>query len=285
MTYKLTDMSGMEAEKAFKERDTAVFPIGAVHPHGDITLGIDNHSIEEISNRLGKRMKEKIIGLPLLPYGYSAADLGLGQPGRARAGDITVSENCLYEMVMDVCRSIVKHGIKRIIFLNGHGPNTAILTRVAVDLMNELSVLSAVIDWWVLIGELKGHVDPTYKDAHFTEPDVDLALGKLKDATLLKLYESKVPNLHKKILGDKLIPKYDLPIATRIGLRKIGVQFEKGSVIIPLPQATPQDYVAPVGDLGDRVSASKGEDILETIVDYLEKFIEEFQKAVIPNDI
>ena len=264
-------MTAKEAQEAFEKRHIVVFPIGSIHKHGDIPIGIDNQGPEEIALRLGERIPEKTIVLPLLPYGVSSS-------ADVLPGGINTSYTPVREMVKDVCLSVIKHGITHILFLSGHGGNFNALVDVAMEL-HKYGVLSAIVRWYVLIGELKGDVEPTYTDAHITEPCVSAALDLVDDTSILRAGEMRLPTLHKKILGEKFIPKRGSP--------RHSLLFKGGTTQIPLPSAHIDLSNTEPGNwesIADKVSAKKGEDILNNCVDWMEKFIEEFEKAKIPKE-
>ena len=52
-------------------------------------------------------------------------------------------------------------GIRKFVSLNGHGGNTPVLQRVALEL-DERHAMGAILNWWLLAGEL----DPRWKGGH-----------------------------------------------------------------------------------------------------------------------
>lgn len=264
-------MTAKEAQEAFEKRSFAIFPIGAVHKHGDVPIGIDNQSVVEVAKRIGERIPDKVIVLPLLPYGVSShIDI--------LPGGIATSYNPVRDMVKDICMSIIRHGITHILFLSGHGGNPAALVDVAQSLHSH-GVLSAVVQWYVLIREIKGEIEPDYMSVFNTEPSVAAALGLVPDTSILRTGETRLPTLHKEILGEKL--------QARRGYPRHGVTFEGGTAQIPIPRANVSLSDPEPGkweNIADKVSAEKGEDILETCVDWFIKFIGEFEKTKIPDE-
>jgi creatinine amidohydrolase len=269
--FLLDHLTAKEAQEAFKKRHIALFPIGAVHKHGDVPIGIDNQSAEEVARRIGERIPDKVIVLPLLPYGVSSGVNVL-------PGGINTAYAPVRDMVRDVCLSVVKHGITHILFLSGHGGNPDALIDVGGEL-HKYGVLSAVVQWYVLIRELKGEQVPDYQSVFNTEPAVSAALGLVDDISVLRTGEVRLPTLHAEILGDKFTPIRGYP--------RYGVLFEGGSAQIPLPRvhvdlSNPEPGVW--DSIADKVSAERGEDILNTCVDWFIKFLAEFEKKKIPKE-
>jgi creatinine amidohydrolase len=269
--FLLSSMTAREAQEVFKERHIAVFPIGAVHKHGDVPIGIDNQSIEEIAKRLGEKIPDKIIVLPLLPYGVSTN-------GDVLPGGINTSYQPVRGMVKDICMSLIKHGVTHILFLSGHGGNPDALCDVAMDL-HRYGALSSIVQWYVLIRELKGQEDETLNSVFITEPSVSAAIGLVEDISVLRTGEMRLSTLHKKILKDKFTPLTGQP--------RYRVQFEGGSAQIPLPRAHVDLSNPEPGEwenIADKVSVAKGNYILDTVVDWLVRFLEEFEKTKIPEE-
>ena len=286
--YLLNYMNAKEAQEAVEQRDIIVFPIGAVHKHGDGPIGTDCLSCEELARRLGERVPEKVIVLPLLPYGVST--------GAVLPGGIDTSYAPVREMIKDVCMSFVKYGIKHILFLTGHGGNDDACLSVASEL-HKFGVLSAYVRWWDLILQLKGDEDPTYRSIFNIEQDVNAALGFV-DPSVLRSGEMRTgafqDRLRKEIFGDKFPApgKMEGTVICSGGDPRIthvrhGVVFEGGTVQIPIPRAHVDIKDPEPGEwesIAHLVSAEKGEDILNTCADWLVKFIEEFEKLEIPKE-
>jgi len=286
--YLLAHMTAKEAQEAIKKRKIVVFPLGAIHKHGDGPVGTDMFSCQELARRLGEAIPEKVIVLPTLPYGVSEAS--------ALPGGIDTSFTAVQEMVRDVCMSFVKHGIKHILFITGHGGNDAACLGVASEL-HKHGVLSAYVRWWDLILQLKGNKEPSYRNVNILEQSVDAALG-LNELSILRDGETRTEafqlRLRDEVFGDTfmypdkmkgtIICAGESPVVTRI---PHGVVYEGGTIQIPLPRA-PIDINNPEPgewkSIADMVSAEKGEDILETCVEWLVKFLEEFEKLKLPEE-
>ena len=67
-------------------------------------------------------------------------------------GTITVRVETLVNLLKDVCSSLHAHGFKRIILLNGHGPNRQITECASLDLRRD-NIYVAATTYWNLIPE------------------------------------------------------------------------------------------------------------------------------------
>ena len=61
---------------------------------------------------------------------------------------IHVSQAVVDAMVRQIIESLVHHGIRKVLILNGHGGNTATLGNAAQRLQREKGLNVAVVDWW-----------------------------------------------------------------------------------------------------------------------------------------
>ena len=70
-------------------------------------------------------------------------------------GSITVHHETFMRYVVDVIKSVVYHGFKKVIMINGHGSNVPPLDLVARRVMIETDAVVSLTNWWSLI-----QVDP-----------------------------------------------------------------------------------------------------------------------------
>ena len=108
----------------------AVLPLGATEQHGfHLPLNTDAFCAENFGRRAIDRAGDsaKIILLPTLSIGFSMTHT-------AFAGTISLSAQTFMAVIADVCRSVIKHGIKRIVLLNGHVGNVASAGVVATQI-------------------------------------------------------------------------------------------------------------------------------------------------------
>ncbi len=97
--------------------DLAVLPLGAMEQHGPHgPLGTDAY----IAYVIAQGVAEKT-GAFLLPPQW----FGVSRHHMSFAGSLTIKPAVLAELVEDVLESLIHHGIKKILVLNGHGGNTA----------------------------------------------------------------------------------------------------------------------------------------------------------------
>lgn len=110
-----------------RDRTVVVFPIGSVEQHGNhMPLGTDTMLAHEVSLAAASRAGDVVV-LPPPWYGFSAHHMRF-------PGSVTLRAETLMAMVEDVVASVVKHGFRRILVVNGHGGNGGVIDVLASTL-------------------------------------------------------------------------------------------------------------------------------------------------------
>ncbi len=262
----LAEISWEKAEKAFKKTDVALIPSGALHDHGQSPLGVDYLIPAEIAKRLAK--ETNVIVCPPISYGYNPSYMGW------HPGSITVRPQCLYDLGYDICDSLYKWGIRKVIFLNGHGGSTPILENIARTMyLEEQKMLIAIVEWWNLVKEIYKPVQEILQtklknDKHTSANFIEASGALSVDPSCVNLERIRTVNL-KPIFGSKIIP-----IKTTL------VKFENGTIRLMLRNMDIEQ------DHEKICAASKeiGDDMIDTVTSYLTRFIKEFEKLKIPTE-
>jgi len=113
LLYKLT---WPEVKEYLKTNDIVLFPTGSTEQHGKhIAEDNDAFTALEVSRRVAERTG--VLVAPVMPFGYSPHHMGF-------PGSITLPFDVLVNVYVEVCRSLMKHGFKKIVIMNAHGGNT-----------------------------------------------------------------------------------------------------------------------------------------------------------------
>ena len=97
-----------------KKKQIAIIPVGSIEQHGThLPISTDSDIVTEIAFRLS----EKINGLllPTISYGISNEHFPFF--------NLSVKKSTLSKILEDVCESLIKNGISRILIINGHYGN------------------------------------------------------------------------------------------------------------------------------------------------------------------
>ncbi len=119
------------------DRTLVVLPIGAVEQHGPhLPVFTDAMIVQEVLRRaLALRPDDgRVWALPPQAYGKSNEHTGF-------AGTFALGADTLALTLRDIGRGVHASGLRRLMFLNGHGGNPEILDYVARDLRAEFSLL------------------------------------------------------------------------------------------------------------------------------------------------
>lgn len=117
-----SEMIWSEVEKKLKDIKLAIIPTGSCEQHGpNTTFTTDTDRAYEFCKLLGDRINEKALIFPPVTYGVSHHHMGF-------PGTVTLQVKTMIDMLVDIGVNISKHGIKKVLYLNGHGGN-----RVALD--------------------------------------------------------------------------------------------------------------------------------------------------------
>ncbi|MGQ9631365.1 MAG: creatininase family protein [bacterium] len=139
----LKDMKWPEVREEIAKGTVVIVPVGSTEEHGhhlplDTDVAITTHIAERAAERAGA------IVAPPVNYGYNEKELDF--PGTA-----SVKAETLIRYLYDICNSLVRSGLKRVLILNGHGWNTGIID-VVQHMINEMGdALCASASYWDLI--------------------------------------------------------------------------------------------------------------------------------------
>jgi hypothetical protein len=261
--YRLQDMSWLEASEAFRRCDTVIVPVGTLHAHGPTPIGIDARSVEVLADRIGARTG--LVVLPVQSYGEN-------DKMKAYPGSITIRADVIEAVYVDICRSLYANGIRRVIFLNGHGGNHEPLLR-AGRAVRPLGMLVAVVEWGTVEADL---FPDQYKDGNFTSRwgIAELAFAVAADGPEIADLRAGV---YKGEWGT--LPAVTQPLGDQITpLGFSSFVFAGGQVTIPTDaweidaESPPEIALSELKDLRQR-----GEEILERQTAFIAKFADAFQ--------
>ena len=106
-----------------------ILPIGAIEQHGPhLPVEVDSQLGEQVALRTARLLAargEPVLVLPMLWTGVSEHHMSFG-------GTITLDMATFSAVVEGIVKSVVRHGFRRVVLLNGHGGNENAL-RVLVD--------------------------------------------------------------------------------------------------------------------------------------------------------
>ena len=262
----LADMTWIEAKEAFKNTDVAIVSMGSQETHGPHNpLGTDTFTAQEVAKRVGE--KTGVIVAPTIPVGWSPYQMDF-------PGGITFTRHTLELILEEICECLMKWGIKRFVFISGHGGNLDSMETVGLRLRRKHGVMCVVPRWF------RAEIDESISELHEIFPfhdhggqkETSLNLAINSERVRMDLYKPSIPG---RKLSDKIML---MPGGMKFGKGSIGGRYfmadtrEHGFSEVP-------EYPASEAD------GEKGEKYLSILTNYLAEFIEEFKKIdLLPQD-
>ena len=116
-------MTTYEVEERLKESDIAVLCVGAIEQHGPaLPLDTDAFNCYEVAKLGCEKVADDVkpVLLPPIWTGFSWHHMDF-------PGSITLKESTLIDVIVEVCKSLIHHGFKKIVILQGHGGNKGVI--------------------------------------------------------------------------------------------------------------------------------------------------------------
>lgn len=190
----LERMMGYEGKKS--KFDKVILTVGATEYHGDhLPYGTDTI----VARRLAEEVAKKIDGLlvlPPIPYGMSLhyANFPI---------TISLTSETLIKFLKDTFSSLFKHGIKKLLIINGHDGNIApieVATREFKMKHPEMKIC-VLEEWWTVAGKLlpKGTLEIWDGLGHAGEGETSIMLAMEPNLVKMKYAKGVVPDLPSHI--------------------------------------------------------------------------------------
>src|SRR5918996_3633888 len=116
--FELAKIPFPEVERLAKSgRALTILPVGVVEEHGaHLPLGTDSFAAEAYAASAAPHLEEasyEVVVAPTINYGVARAAIDF-------PGTLSLEPETLRSMVVDIGRSLAKHGLDRLVILNGH---------------------------------------------------------------------------------------------------------------------------------------------------------------------
>jgi len=149
-----------EIDEAVQSNRVVLIPIACVEDHGPhLPLDVDIAIVTDIAHRAARLIPDRVLVFPTQYNGYDPHHMDF-------PGTITIKWNTLVEYMLDISRSLIHHGFRRIVIMNGHGSNTPLMEVVArLTMVEHPEVLSTGFSWWQ-IPKVKEEI-PKFRESEF----------------------------------------------------------------------------------------------------------------------
>ncbi len=246
-SYLLGELTWPEAQNRFKEVDVALLPVGSIEQHGPhLPLDTDAFDAEYLARKVAEGCTDpKPLVLPPIPYGVSYHHEDF-------SGTISVSPETLSTLVYDIGISAARHGITKLVIINGHGGNSPALNFAAQMINRDTHIFTCVDS-----GE------SSEVDIHaMAETPNDVHAGEIETSTALAVR----PDLVRGKVAPKFVPQFSSRYLNFTSRRRVNWY-------------THTSKISPDGVIGDptRASKEKGKRIWDLMIKHLVEFVEDLK--------
>lgn len=246
-SYLLAEMTWPEVQARFKEVDVALLPVGSTEQHGPhLPLDTDAFDAKYLAQRVAEACTDpKPLVLPLIPYGVSYHHEDF-------SGTLSISPRTLTRLVYEIGMSAARHGVTKLVIINGHGGNIPALQFGAQMINRDAHIFTCVET-----GET------SEKDIEaLTETPNDVHAGEVETSTAL----ANRPHLVKRDKASKFIPRFSSKYLNFSSKRSVEWYARVSKI-------------STTGVLGDPTKASreKGKKIWAVMIKHLVEFIEDLK--------
>ena len=246
----LGKMTTAQAKEAFKNDPIIVIPVGSTEQHGTHSaLGTDYMVPSYLADHIED--VDNVIVAPTVPYGVCPYHLSF-------EGSINIGYEGLYLVLHGIMDSLMQHGVRRFVVLNGHGGNTPSIDRAALEVYHKGGVCASV-DWWSLVAQL----DDRFQGGH----------GDVLETSAMMAIDPESVHLE---LGKPINAQN--PTSEMKAAYIQAVNFKGGTVrlVRDTKEIAPSGWFGPF-DPKDS-SAELGQAALDLAVNYIREFLEEVKK-------
>ena len=143
---RLEDLTWTEAKEQALKGTVVVVPVGSTEEHGP-HLPVCTDSL--VATRIAGEacLRAGAIVAPSVHYGYNEKEL-------AFPGTVSVKTLTLQNYLFDIGNSLGRTGFKKVLFLNGHGWNSAIIVQVCHMLSEETDIWAAGLNYWEIVTDV-----------------------------------------------------------------------------------------------------------------------------------
>jgi creatinine amidohydrolase len=238
--------------------DVVLVPVGATEQHGDHTpLFVDTGWAIAVAE--GAAQKANALVAPPLHFGWSSHHL-------AYPGAITLRPETMINVLVDVCESLIYHGFKRIVLVNGNRiANLPPMEIAATKVRFTTGAYVSVVDVGLIARREVGEICAPGQNGHAGDSETSFMLHWRPDLVDMSKASTGTPH------GSGPFPTNPMPIEPPFDINAISVR------------PTDEEFLAaskPTGIGGDATvaTAAKGKAVLDAIIDNTVIHIQDIRK-------
>jgi creatinine amidohydrolase len=249
----LETLTWPEVKKLKLASRIVVLPLGSFEQHGPhLPLTTDSDIVTAVARGLEQERFHKILCLPTLWPGHSTHHLFF-------PGTLSVSQMPYIQLVIELGRSIIKMGARKVFLLNGHGGNDVPVRAALRELKTEFPKANFVFaSYWNLAQQ-------SIKQIRESELGGLGHACEMETSIMLHLHPERVKQKRGRRDGPRHADSY----------RKADMQYGR-----PIYFVNEFHEISKTGTVGDPelASAAKGKQFLNGIIREVGAFVDEFMK-------
>jgi creatinine amidohydrolase len=127
-------------------------PVGAFEQHG-LHLPLNTDTI--VAQLIAERVAERLNDIVLAPIEYGAHSLPRSGGGDTFPATTNISGNALSLIARDIIREQIRHGVRDLVFVLGHGENEPFILEGAAEAIDSKNSKNRVMvtGWWHYLSE------------------------------------------------------------------------------------------------------------------------------------
>ncbi len=199
------ELTWPEALRRLQQTDLALLPVGATEQHGPhLPLDTDTFSAEFLALAAAEACSEpRPLVLPAIPFGVSYHHEDF-------AGTIAIDGETLERLVYEIGMNVARHGITKLVIVNGHGGNIPALQLAAQRINRDARIFTTVDTGETSDADVEA-ICSTPNDVHAGEIETSMMLAQrpqLVDMALAERSVSRFPSPYLDFDGPRSVEWY-----------------------------------------------------------------------------
>jgi creatinine amidohydrolase len=137
-----------------------ILPVGSIEQHGPhLPVEVDSQLGEQVALRTARLMDARSTPVAVLPMLWT----GISEHHMSFGGTITLDLPTFVAVIEQIVKSLVRHGFRRVVLLNGHGGNENALRCIADELTPKYRIPIVEFTYWLAAAEPIAEILETQK--------------------------------------------------------------------------------------------------------------------------
>ena len=168
------NLKAHELRTLAEEDAIVIVPVGSTEQHGPhMPVQTDARLASEVAQRTARQIANSapVVVTPAVWTGLAEHHMPLG-------GTITLDFDTFSRLLRGIVGSLVRHGFRRIVLLNGHGGNITALDVIVGELTRELGIPLTSVNYWMMVPDVvEGLLERQTALHHACEGETSLMLA------------------------------------------------------------------------------------------------------------